>query len=100
MRFGSSLYPFHLLTHVRVCADDCLKTDTPEKCTHKMHEMPRWLSSAKMEIVKSLLEGERLTFAWVLIDLHIYYIIKSLTLRFGARRRPRNDLARIDGHWS
>ena len=42
--------------------------------------MPRWLSSAKMEIVKSLLEGERLTFVWVLIDLHIYYIIKSLTL--------------------
>lgn len=30
-----------------VCAA-CLKTDEPEKCTHKLAEMPRWLSSNKM----------------------------------------------------
>ena len=26
------------------------------RCTHKLSEMPRWLSSAKMETVKKLLE--------------------------------------------
>lgn len=35
----------------------CLKTDEPEKCTHKLAEMPRWLSSNKMEIVKGILAG-------------------------------------------
>ena len=40
-----------------VCSE-CLKTDEPEKCTHKMAEMPRWLSSSKMEIVKSILSDD------------------------------------------
>ena len=35
-----------------------MKTDTPEKCTHKLAEMPRWLSSKKMEVVKSLLADD------------------------------------------
>ena len=35
-----------------------MKTDTPEKCTHKMAEMPRWLSSSKMEVVKSILSDD------------------------------------------
>ena len=39
-------------------ADECMKTETPEKCTHKLAEMPRWLSSAKMEVVKKLLEDD------------------------------------------
>ena len=37
-----------------VCSE-CLKTDEPEKCTHKMAEMPRWLSSSKMAIVPACL---------------------------------------------
>ena len=32
--------------------------DHPENCTHKLAEMPRWLSSAKMEVVKSLLSED------------------------------------------
>ena len=40
-----------------VC-DDCMKTDHPERCTHKLAEMPRWLSSNKMETVKSLLADD------------------------------------------
>ena len=38
--------------------DDCLKTEHPEKCTHKLAEMPRWLSSNKMETVKALLSDD------------------------------------------
>ena len=36
---------FETISISLVC-DECLQTDTPERCTHKMHEMPRWLSSA------------------------------------------------------
>ena len=42
-------------SRARGATDDCMKTDHPENCTHKLAEMPRWLSSAKMEVVKSLL---------------------------------------------
>ena len=35
-----------------------MKTDHPENCTHKLAEMPRWLSSAKMEVVRSLLSED------------------------------------------
>ena len=41
----------------QVC-DDCLKTEHPEKCTHKLADMPRWLSSQKMEVVRSLLADD------------------------------------------
>lgn len=44
------------VTHIHPCStDDCMQTETPEKCTHKLAEMPRWLSSTKMETVKALL---------------------------------------------
>lgn len=67
----------HRLT--RLCADECLKTDAPEKCAapigscvghtphhflcstdrcrHKLASMPRWLSSKKVETVRALLAG-------------------------------------------
>ena len=32
---------------VQVC-DECLKSDFPEKCRHKLASMPRWLSSKKV----------------------------------------------------
>ena len=48
---------FECISISLVC-DDCLKTDFPEKCTHKLASMPRWLSSAKMEVVKSLLSED------------------------------------------
>ena len=41
---------FETISICLVC-EDCMKTDHPEKCTHKMAEMPRWLSSRKMETV-------------------------------------------------
>lgn len=34
---------------------DTFVVPAAEKCTHKLAEMPRWLSSQKMEVVKSLL---------------------------------------------
>ena len=37
---------------ITLVCEDCLKTEHPEKCTHKLAEMPRWLSSSKMETVK------------------------------------------------
>lgn len=33
-----------------VLADDCLASEHPELCRHKMSSMPRWLSSQKVEI--------------------------------------------------
>lgn len=48
---------FECISISLVC-DDCLRTDFPEKCTHKLASMPRWLSSAKMEVVKSLLSED------------------------------------------
>ena len=48
---------FETISITLVC-DDCMKTDHPENCTHKLAEMPRWLSSAKMEVVKSLLSED------------------------------------------
>jgi hypothetical protein len=40
-----------------VC-DACLKTEHPEKCTHKMSEIPRWISSKKVEVVRTLLADD------------------------------------------
>ena len=40
-----------------VCAD-CRKSDNPQDCTHKFALMPRWLSSAKLEKVKALLDDD------------------------------------------
>jgi len=45
---------FETIKITLVC-DDCLKTDHPEKCRHKLASMPRWLSSKKVETVRALL---------------------------------------------
>ncbi len=50
--------PLFETIQISLVCDDCLKTDHPELCTHKLAEMPRWLSSAKMEVVKSLLSDD------------------------------------------
>jgi len=46
----------------QVC-DECLLSDHPEKCRHKLASMPRWLSSAKVEVVRKLLAGALRFFA-------------------------------------
>ena len=35
---------------------DCLAD--PERCTHKLHTLPRWISSSKVDIVRRLLEDD------------------------------------------
>jgi hypothetical protein len=45
---------FETISISLVC-EACMKTDHPERCQHKLADMPRWLSSQKMEVVKSLL---------------------------------------------
>ena len=47
-------YIFESIRITLVC-DECLKTDAPEKCRHKLASMPRWLSSKKVETVRALL---------------------------------------------
>ena len=42
---------------ITLVCDDCLKTDHPERCRHKLASMPRWLSSKKVETVRTLLAG-------------------------------------------
>ena len=49
-------------------ADACLKTEHPENCRHKMSEIPRWISSQKVEIVRTMLSDVRsLSFAFLRI---------------------------------
>jgi len=48
---------FENISITLVC-DECLQTAHPEKCRHKLAEMPRWLSSKKMEVVRSLLADD------------------------------------------
>lgn len=50
--------PLFETIQISLVCDDCMKSDHPELCTHKLAEMPRWLSSAKMEVVKSLLSDD------------------------------------------
>jgi hypothetical protein len=48
---------FETISISLVC-EACMKTEHPERCQHKLAEMPRWLSSQKMEVVKSLLSDD------------------------------------------
>ena len=50
--YGNAIFESIKITLV---CDDCLKTDHPEKCRHKLASMPRWLSSKKVETVRALL---------------------------------------------
>lgn len=43
---------------ISLVCDRCLQSDAPEQCTHKQSEMPRWLSSTKMETIKALLSED------------------------------------------
>jgi len=43
---------------ITLVCDECLKSEHPEKCTHKLSEMPRWLSSKKMDTVRALLSDD------------------------------------------
>lgn len=52
---GSML--FHTIQISTVC-DKCRQSDAPEKCNHKQTEMPRWLSSHKMEMIKNMLSDD------------------------------------------
>lgn len=47
--------PATLLTASDLRADKCLASDHPERCTHRAAEVPRWISNAKMETIKTLL---------------------------------------------
>ncbi len=48
---------FHSFSFSLVC-DACRKTDFPERCTHKLHEMPRWLDSKRVGMIKSILADD------------------------------------------
>lgn len=43
---------------ISLVCEECALTDNPERCTHKIAEMPRWLSSQKLETVKALLADD------------------------------------------
>ena len=76
-----------------VC-DDCMATEHPERCTHKMSEMPRWLSSKKMDVVRSLLADDpvmRLYFfilQTILLTFYINYRQCFYASQWVCRRTP------------
>ena len=43
---------------ISLVCDACLKTEHPEACSHLMSEIPRWISSKKVEIVRTLLSED------------------------------------------
>ena len=47
-----------LLKLWRLHTDDCKKTDHPDRCTHKLASRPRWISSQKVETVRTLLSED------------------------------------------
>ena len=46
---------------ITLVCEDCLRTEHPERCRHKLASMPRWLSSQKVEVVRKLLAEARTT---------------------------------------
>ncbi len=48
---------FESIAITLVC-DDCLRSEHPEKCTHKLAEVPRWISSQKVEVVRTILSED------------------------------------------
>jgi hypothetical protein len=50
--------PLFETMQISLVCDACLASDHPEKCTHRAAEMPRWLSSSKMETIKTLLADD------------------------------------------
>jgi hypothetical protein len=50
--------PLFETQQISLVCEECMKTDTPEKCTHRLNEMPRWLSSQKIEVIKALLADD------------------------------------------
>ena len=49
---------------ISLVCDACLKSDHPEKCTHRMSEVPRWISSKKVEVVRTLLREDPESSDW------------------------------------
>tara|TARA_B110000046_G_scaffold185907_1_gene230291 strand:- start:4108 stop:4782 length:675 start_codon:yes stop_codon:yes gene_type:complete len=54
MKAASGDALFKTIQFSLIC-DKCLLTDNPEKCTHKLHELPRWLSASKIDVIKRML---------------------------------------------
>ena len=46
---------------ITLVCEECLRTEHPERCRHKLASMPRWLSSQKVEVVRKLLAEVRTT---------------------------------------
>jgi hypothetical protein len=50
--------PLFETVQINLVCDECAKTDHPEKCTHKTNELPRWLSSDNVEMIKLMLQDD------------------------------------------
>jgi len=43
---------------ITLVCEACMKTEHPERCTHKLSSLPRWISSKKVETVRTLLSDD------------------------------------------
>lgn len=43
---------------ITLVCEECQKTEHPELCKHKLGSLPRWISSAKVEVVRTLLADD------------------------------------------
>lgn len=50
--------PLFETVQINLVCEECAKTDHPEKCTHKTNELPRWLSSDNVEMIKLMLQDD------------------------------------------
>lgn len=47
---------------ISLVCDDCLRTEHPEKCNHRQSSLPRWLSSKRVDMLRTLMESDSAMF--------------------------------------
>ena len=104
---------FKTIAITLVC-DECAASAHPELCTHKLGSLPRWISSSKVETVRTLLSEDpamilRETLgiaadgsnkAYSHDDVSAMMNMKPLPVRIDPRRSNENQACSADAHFS
>lgn len=87
---------FNSISFSLVC-DACRATDFPEQCTHKLHEMPRWLDSKRVGMIKKILADDPSMFLRETMGLSCDGNTRAFpeTHITGLSQRPRPSVGRL-----
>lgn len=103
---GEDGQPLFRQIAITLVCDDCKKTEHPERCTHKLASLPRWISSQKVETVRTLLSedpamllretlglsADGSTKAYRHEDVEGFFNAVPYTLTFNPRRMRENQV--------